>query len=489
MIPEITLIVNRHGRPLAPTRRTRFVRDKIRKNRAIPIGRLHNGIRVVKLLEKKYDNRIVTDTFGIGIDPGYQNIGYCLYKIRNRKLTALFMGEVILDTPNVTKRMKERAMYRRNRRRCRRKNGIRKLGRYRVKFRHPRWKNRRSSRKYTPTVLYVINRHVNLVKRFTKWLPISIVSIETAKFDIHKLQNPSIYDWQYQKGRMSGFSHVREYVLYRDNHRCVRCGQGNIPLAVHHIVKRSEGGTNNPDNLVTLCTECHTEVHANNIRLHPRHRSYKDSSVLNTAMGEIVSQLKEITSDVRETTGADTKSTRIEFGMTKSHANDAACIVANTVDNVEIDGTIYPYVIQEVSVRRHPSRNRTYAIQDRRYYEENNTRMVAKNRRKRTDQRDPSLVDYLKKHRSHPNLRVKPGKRVMRVDWTKKRPRVFGKLTIPWFLGKHALIEYVNDNGKSEYGVIRTFYSTRNRIELYTDEIRISQFKRVVKYGGFVSLY
>ena len=53
---------------------------------------------------------------------------------------------------------------------------------------------------------------------------------------------------------------TRRLVLQRDNHRCTQCG-ATSDLEVHHIVPRAEGGTNDPDNLVTLCANCHSDSH------------------------------------------------------------------------------------------------------------------------------------------------------------------------------------------------------------------------------------
>lgn len=47
----------------------------------------------------------------------------------------------------------------------------------------------------------------------------------------------------------------------QDGMRCVVCNEKNAPLHVHHIVPLSEGGTNDPINLVTLCGECHRRQH------------------------------------------------------------------------------------------------------------------------------------------------------------------------------------------------------------------------------------
>ncbi len=56
---------------------------------------------------------------------------------------------------------------------------------------------------------------------------------------------------------------VRAAVLARDRHRCTTpgCGATNF-LEVHHLKPRNQGGTNRPDNLVTLCSRCHGFVHA-----------------------------------------------------------------------------------------------------------------------------------------------------------------------------------------------------------------------------------
>lgn len=59
---------------------------------------------------------------------------------------------------------------------------------------------------------------------------------------------------------------VRRAVLVRDGYRCRAPGcTGTRFLEVHHRVPRARGGTNRPDNLVTLCAACHRlrhEAHA-----------------------------------------------------------------------------------------------------------------------------------------------------------------------------------------------------------------------------------
>ncbi|MEK7280727.1 MAG: HNH endonuclease [Chloroflexota bacterium] len=49
-------------------------------------------------------------------------------------------------------------------------------------------------------------------------------------------------------------------VLARDGWCCKRCG-GLTELQVHHIQPRSQLGSDNPTNLITLCARCHREIH------------------------------------------------------------------------------------------------------------------------------------------------------------------------------------------------------------------------------------
>lgn len=56
---------------------------------------------------------------------------------------------------------------------------------------------------------------------------------------------------------------IRREVLERDGFRCraAGCGRAHF-LAVHHLAPREAGGSNDPENLITLCGSCHRAVHA-----------------------------------------------------------------------------------------------------------------------------------------------------------------------------------------------------------------------------------
>ena len=47
----------------------------------------------------------------------------------------------------------------------------------------------------------------------------------------------------------------------RARHHCTECGATDEELHVHHILPLSQGGTHDPDNLITLCRRCHANMH------------------------------------------------------------------------------------------------------------------------------------------------------------------------------------------------------------------------------------
>jgi len=52
---------------------------------------------------------------------------------------------------------------------------------------------------------------------------------------------------------------VETKIKKRDGYTCRSCGL-RVNLTVHHILPRDEGGTEIPDNLITLCRVCHDEI-------------------------------------------------------------------------------------------------------------------------------------------------------------------------------------------------------------------------------------
>jgi 5-methylcytosine-specific restriction endonuclease McrA len=52
---------------------------------------------------------------------------------------------------------------------------------------------------------------------------------------------------------------AKRNVKMRDGNGCVLCG--NVPTELHHYKSRAQGGSDYPENLVSLCRMCHEHVH------------------------------------------------------------------------------------------------------------------------------------------------------------------------------------------------------------------------------------
>jgi 5-methylcytosine-specific restriction endonuclease McrA len=52
---------------------------------------------------------------------------------------------------------------------------------------------------------------------------------------------------------------VRSLALKEDNYTCQRCGKTR-DLTIHHILPRSQGGSDALENLIVLCVKCHDDV-------------------------------------------------------------------------------------------------------------------------------------------------------------------------------------------------------------------------------------
>ena len=58
----------------------------------------------------------------------------------------------------------------------------------------------------------------------------------------------------------SDYGELRQQVLRRDGWSCQLCGEKRN-LEVHHKELRSHSGDDSDRNLITLCNQCHRQVH------------------------------------------------------------------------------------------------------------------------------------------------------------------------------------------------------------------------------------
>jgi len=58
----------------------------------------------------------------------------------------------------------------------------------------------------------------------------------------------------------TSYESLRRQILHHDGWKCQSCGAMSN-LEVHHREFRSHSGADSEENLITLCTACHAEVH------------------------------------------------------------------------------------------------------------------------------------------------------------------------------------------------------------------------------------
>ena len=285
-----------------------------------------------------YGSSVYKQKVSLGIDAGSKHVGASA----TTKKQELYASQTELRGNMIVKLLSDRRELRHSRR-----------GR-KTRYRKPRFLNRVHSKHkgwLSPSIENKINTHIRIIDDVYKLLPIYNIIVETASFDIQKLKNKDISGKEYQEGEQLGFSNVREYVLYRDNHTC-QCCHGKLKdniLQVHHVESRKTGG-NAPNNLITLCKTCHTKYHSGEISLPSKiHRGirFKDATFMGIMRWALYERLKKLYKNVSMTYGYITKYKRIKYNIEKSHVADAFCI-ANNLNAKRLNH----YYLQK-QVRRH----------------------------------------------------------------------------------------------------------------------------------------
>ena len=302
-------VLNIAGKPLMPCKEAK-ARKLLKQNKAKIIKREPFIIQLLFECENQ------TQNITLGVDAGSKHIG--LSATTEKK--ELYAADVELrnDIVDLLSTRRENRRTRRNK----------------LRYREPRFNNRVHSKNkgwLAPSVENKINTHLKVVSDVHKILPITKIIVETASFDIQKINNPEIGSFEYQQGEQLGFWNVREYVLWRDNHTCQYCKDKSKDkvLNVHHIESRKTGG-NAPNNLITLCETCHEKHHKGEIQVKiKRGSSFKDAAFMGIMRWTFYERLKRIYSNVSMTYGYITKNTRIENGLPKEHYVDARCISGN----------------------------------------------------------------------------------------------------------------------------------------------------------------
>lgn len=280
-----------------------------------------------------YETTNYTQDLTLGVDTGSGTIGTAVSKNNG---DIVYMSEVVVRN-DIKKKMDRRRSYRRNRR-------DRK-----TRYRKARWLNRANSIKndrFSPTMQSKLHSHVKEIEYIKSILPITKMVFETGQFDTHLMKNPNLANpkmryWGYQKGTNYGFENTKAFVLNRDNYTCQYCKgkHKDSKLEVHHIIFRSQGGSDEECNLITLCHTCHKDLHRGkiNIKLDGK---VKGNLKYATQMNSIRKQLLRLYPNAIETFGYVTKANRLHLRVDKEHYYDA-CTIATYGNTFNVKSNLY----------------------------------------------------------------------------------------------------------------------------------------------------
>ena len=263
--------------------------------------------------------------------PGVRTSGFAVVMTTPTEDRVVFQLE-ITHRSDIGKRLKERKAHRRRRR-------------GQVSYREPRFDNRRRPEDWScPTIESIVSNQVHTIARL-QWLSgAQSVTVQTGKFDTHKILRPGIKGIEYQQGPLYK-THTRAYVAEQWNHRCAYCDakdwEAARPFNLDHVAPVSAGGPTNIRNLVWSCRRCNQRKGTSSVedflkddppRLEKISKTTTGSAAPLAAAGVYAQVCKQVVKRVRgagvkveETSGADTSVARACFKVAKTPANDAAC--------------------------------------------------------------------------------------------------------------------------------------------------------------------
>ena len=436
-------IVDKHNRPLMPTTRHSHVRKLLKSGKAVAIS---NSPFVVKL---KYDTDNIVQPLYCGIDTGRENIGVGVSKQDGE---CIYLSHLQTNNKTIKQKMEERRMHRQERRLHSRQRKQRKalrngqqfssenetllrnrkivksvLIRYPgmeeyvehkvIKGKEAKFANRKKYEGWlTPSARQLIYCHIEVINKVREILPISHLIVENASFDFQKLDNENIDDWKH--GVLFGYKNYKEYINHIQNGKCLLCD--NKIEHYHHIVSRSNGGSNTAGNIAGLCINHHDLVHKDKefqVLLTELKEGYKQKykvSLLNTIMPFLLKeyddycQINNIVFNVSN--GYQTKLTREKFNLIKDHSIDgyAISLFNRDANNIDIYNNSY-----ELRRFKKKTNGNIVKLGQREYYL--NDKLVAVNRHKATSQTEDSLEEFLSKQDNKniiKKLSAKPAKRI-----------------------------------------------------------------------------
>lgn len=406
---EYIYVLNDDGSPLMPTTRRQHV------NRLLKTHQAHIVTKIPFTIQLHYHSPGITQPLHGGTDCGRTNIGEGVIDNEGK---AVFTAHLTSNNKDVPKHMSERKEHRQASRRGER------LARKRLARKHKtlssklkdgrilpgceeplevkdiinteaRFNNRKKKEPLTPTIRHLILTHINMIKKILSILPVTDWTIELNKFSFMELKDASVRGVDFQNGRMKDYPSMHDYVFALQEGKCKCCG-GKIEH-YHHIIPKSKGGSDLPENMIGICLSCHEKIHTGKITLPIKglYKKYAGTSVLNQALPYIIEEIKKLFGEENThlCTGYETKVLRESLGLLKDHPVDALVIAAvgSKIKQLKLPSHIY-----EIRQFRRHNRARIHSQRERTYYL--NGKMICKNRHKRFEQKEDSLAELRERY-------------------------------------------------------------------------------------------
>lgn len=330
-------VLDNVGKKLSPTSENKawFL---IRKDRAKLVNKFPMVIQLTKTIDEE---KIDATEIRFGSDEGSKYTGIALVQKCKTKNKPIFKGTIELRQ-DIKHLMDVR-------------RGYRKYRRQHKRYRAKRFLNRGNSIKelrVAPSVKQKRQSTLRVVNNLDKYIRMNSFFVEDVKINIRALvEGYTPYRWQYQKSNRLD-ENLRKAVIFRDNNTCVMCGKTNCEIQVHHITSRRQGGADSVFNLCCLCIKCHKKVTGVEEKYSEKLYSLINGRNVKTRFAQHVMQGKtylynelKVKGQLDLTDGGATSNKRIDWGIDKTHSNDAVVICGLNVTQNDVnikDWTIKP---------------------------------------------------------------------------------------------------------------------------------------------------
>ena len=314
-------VIDAEYRPLAPCspRRARILVQQGKAN-----GRHQNGVYYLTLHHTVPQESIQSSS--LMTDPGKSFTGIAIVRDDEQPNRTILFCATLQHRNDIQKRMTQRASFRRTRR-------------GRLRFRKPRFSNRRRHAGWLPPSLRSrLDNTLTWVYRLTGLIAIYDIHVETTQFDVQHLRNPGVHGEEYQQGPLYHTT-LRAFVIHRDNSTCRYCGKKAKPVELDHVIPRSLGGPNTPWNLVVACHKCNqrkdNQTVAEFLKRRPQRladieaqlqKPLASAAHMNVIIPALLNRLRQQGVPVTEHDAAQTAANRQTLNVKKDHHIDAAVL-------------------------------------------------------------------------------------------------------------------------------------------------------------------